>query len=201
MAKYKIKKGQHYNASKVRFFISLLLGLINGEVLRRTFMLRFGKNMERMIHLRKEDWYPKDALDKGPDGKPLTGWNKLVGFTGFMIHSYSARLCWQPDFENEGWFDIVLYVHNDEAPWLAKNIMKIKGDKVYKGGVTVLTEAYEGYVYDEDTKKSVIITSKKTPHFIRCEPYFGGQSVAPKEIVIRLWSVWWYKVLKYLGIV
>ncbi len=182
--KYTIKKGKHYNQSKVRFLLSIFFGLINGEVIRRTFLLRFGKLMARYAYFPKEAWYPRTAVDK-------TGWNKLFGFGGFNIHKYSARLVWQPNFDAPGWLIVNLYVYS-EGVWTVTEITQIRTHTITKMHVRKKEGVYEGLVWPFFAIKS----AKKTPSYIQCEPYFGGQSTAPNDISIHLFTPFIYKLFK-----
>jgi hypothetical protein len=182
--KYTIKKGKHYNQSKVRFLLSIFLGIINGEVLRRTFLLRIGRLMARFVYFPKEAWYPIEAVEK-------TGWNKLFGFGGFNIHKYSARLVWQPNFAAPGWIEICLYVYNNGS-WTATPITEVKTHPIMLMHVKREPCIYEGLVWPFRTIK----LADKTPSYIQCEPYFGGQSTAPHDITIRLYFPWYYKMFK-----
>jgi hypothetical protein len=191
MAKYHIPKGQHYNSSKIRFILSLLLGLINAEVVKRTFMLNFSNNISYYAFLPIKSWYPKSALDKDKDGNPLTGWNKLFGGSGFNIHKYSGRLVWQPDFAQYGWFIIALYVYN-KGEWTAKEIARIKADCFKKITVEKTDTGYRGIVSSFNQE----LPAEKNPLFLKAEPYFGGQSVAPKDIDVYLYSPFVYRLFK-----
>ena len=197
--KFRLKKGKHYNQSKVRFLISLLFGLVNGEVIRRTFLLHLGKTMTRMVYFSEECWYPKSALDwvLDSDGKRkyLTGWNKLFGFFGFLIHMFSGRLVWQPDFDRPGWIRIALYVYNDskeKQKWTALFIISVKVKTFNEMSVTADSGYYWGEIGDYFEK----IPSEKTPHFLKGEPYFGGQSECVQDMNIYIWYVWYYKLFK-----
>lgn len=191
MARYHIPKGHHYNSSKIRFIISLLLGLVNAETVKRSFMLNFGNSITYYTLLPIESWYPKSALDKDENGYALTGWNKLFGGSGFNIHKYSGRTCWQPDFARYGWFIIVLYVYNNGV-WSAKEIARIKADCFKKITVEKTDTGYRGIVSSFNQE----LPAEKNPLFLKAEPYFGGQSKAPKDINIYLYYPFIYRLFK-----
>lgn len=191
MAKYCIGKGKHYNVSKIRFILSLMLGLINAEVVRRTFLMRFSHTMTRYVYFSDKCWYKKSDLDKDKNGNPLTGWNKLFGFSGWLIHKFSARLVWQPDFDRWGWIIIALYVY-DNGDWTAREIARVQVNTIHKMSVTAEDGYYTGTV--EDT--TVSLDADKTPHFIKAEPFFGGQSGSPWKMCIYLFNPLTYKLFK-----
>ena len=169
----------------------LFVGPINAESLRRTFMFRFGNEMQRYAYIPKSDWYNKSDLDKDNEGRPLTGWNKLYGFAGFNHHEFSARLVWQPKWDQYGYFDIYLYVYN-EGEWIAKKILTVEGNKLFLCGLKAEDDCYLGYVNNLTNnihgEGCTCIWAEKTPHFIRLEPYFGGRSFASKTIILYLWN-------------
>ena len=201
MAKYTIKKGRHYNNSKVRFIISILLGLVNGEVVRRTFLMHLSKTMTRYVYFSKECWYTKDELDKDENGKPLTGWNKLFGFFGFLIHMFSGRLVWQPVWNTNGLIEVGLYVYN-KGSWSYDHIANVRCHTINKMGViankgVIRTQSYyEGFVYVDNQRMYDITLAEKVPHFLKAEPYFGGQSEAPNIMSIYLYNPLTYKLFK-----
>jgi len=201
MAKYKIKKGKHYNASKVRFLISLLFGLVNGEVIRRTFLLHLSRTMTRYVYFSKECWYTKDELDKDESGKPLTGWNKLFGFFGFLIHMFSGRLVWQPVWGTPGLIEVGLYVYS-KGDWIYEHIANVMVGTLNKMGIKASSgylesqNYYEGFVYVNGRREYDITLAEKTPHFLKAEPYFGGQSGAVRTMNIYLYNQLTYKLFK-----
>jgi hypothetical protein len=191
MAKYKLEKGKHYNQSKVRFIISLVLGLANGEAIRRWFLIHLSKQMVRWVYFPSNAWYPKSVLQKDKNGNYLTGWNKLFGFSGWLIHLFSGRLVWEPDFERPGYIKIALYVYNEGLRDVIL-ISSIKTSTLTEMSVQAIYDGYYGWV-DNDFR---FIEAEKTPHFIVAEPYFGGHSVAPWDITIYLYNPLTYKLFK-----
>ena len=184
--KYVIEKGKHYNNSKIRLLLSVALGLINGELIKRTFMLNFSKTMARYVRFDADDWYPRSSIKH-------TGWNKLYGFSGWNIHKYSGRLVWQPDFGQVGSIRIGLYVYGfGDGKWKFKHIATIGTEEEHITAISAKGTYYEGYV----GQFHETLGAEKTPHFIKAEPYFGGKSTAPKKITIHLWNKWFYELFK-----
>jgi len=133
------------------------------------------------------------ALQKDAQGNPLTGWNKLFGFSGFLIHLFSARLVWQPVFDRPGWIRIALYVYN-KGVWDAVEIAQVQVHTINKMSVRAATDGYYGWVNNNFR----FLEAEKTPHFIKAEPYFGGQSTSPEDIDIYLYNPLTYSLFKEL---
>ncbi len=188
--KYTIKKGRHYNSSRIRLLISLVLGIVNAEVVRRTFLLHFSKVMTRFVYFSPECWYSRDNIR-------YSGWNKLYGFFGFLIHKFSGRFVWQPDFDVPGRIIVALYVYNNTVKdgkqrWTALTVNSVQTGTIFKSSLRAEALHYWGEIGDEFQK----IYSEKTPHFLKAEPYFGGRDTAYHDMMIRMWGPWTYRVFK-----
>ncbi len=177
--RYLIKSGTHYNQKKWQVALAILLGApFHG------LYLNFKKSRAKYCKLRTQDWYPRSSVKN-------TGWNKLFGFSGWDIHKYSARIVWQPDFEQVGYFRLALYVYGKgDGVWKQSYIKTIKGDTDFFAKVVAKTTYYQGVIDLTYTT----LPSDKTPHWFNAEPFFGGKSPAPKDIVIYLWDIWFYKI-------
>jgi len=182
--RYKIKKSSHYNQKKWFQLLSLLLGApLHG------LYLNFGRSRVKYCRLRSEDWYPRSSVKH-------TGWNKLFGFSGWNIHKYSARIVWQPDFSCEGRFRLALYVYGKgDGKWKSSFLTIVEGDVDFLAKITAKKTYYQAII---DSSITTTLPANKTPHWFNAEPFFGGQSPAPKDIVIYLWDVWFYKLIQKL---
>lgn len=189
MAKYKIRKGNHYNSSKIRLLLSSALGVVTAEAMRRVFMLNLFDGIDRYVYFTKECWYFKSDLDRDENGNPLLGWNKLFGGSGFDIHKFSGRAVWQPDFDRYGWITIALYVY-DNSVWTAKPIKSVQVCTL----VPISVERTDiGYACNVDGMYQEAETAKN-PLYIVAEPYFGGRSVSPHDMDVYLYNTLTYKL-------
>jgi hypothetical protein len=194
MARYRIRKGRHYNSSKVRLVLSTILGVVTAEAVRRSFMLNLFDGIDRYAYFTKECWHFKSDLEKDEKGNPMTGWNKLFGGSGFDIHDFSARAVWQPDFEKYGWITIALYTYNNGV-WSALPVKSVPVCSFVRISVEKTDTGYSCHV--DDTYRSDI--TEKNPLFIVAEPYFGGRSTAPHDMDIYLYNPLTYSLFgKYI---
>jgi hypothetical protein len=167
---FKIEKGEHY--SKPNYF-----------------RLYFGKkefNWE--IKFSKSCYYDRYDVDK-------TGLNKLRGIT-FGTHQEgilgkykltkklvnSVLLAWQPTFKGDNLIRIYAYYDVDGTEYKdymcdmpVEEFFKVNF-KVEKDGVNIKVNDF--------TKKVPVKTWLKVGYHLK--PYFGGQSVAPKDMNIEI---------------
>jgi hypothetical protein len=108
-------------------------------------ILKFGRFI-MTVRLHKSMWYPGGG----------TGWNKLPGVSGILIHRNSFRIAWRPA-EEEGMFRLATYEYID-----GKRIIN-ELDKLYSAG-------------DGDS----FIIDKPMVYFVGF--YFGGQDKAPHNM-------------------
>jgi len=162
---YIIRKGRHYS----NFFLKKLI-FWEKPVVKKA--VKFGLGI----------WYPKTDVE-------FTGWNKLPGISGFGIHNKSARVVWQPDFNNYGKIRIATYVYgkNGEEKWFAEEMFTISISSTFTYTIVKNKNSWE-YFFDVDDSYSMYRQyAANTPKYnFKTHCYFGGKSKAPKRIDIRV---------------
>jgi hypothetical protein len=110
-------------------------------------------------------------------------WNKLFGLSNsWNAHQSSARLCWRR--LNEEQFQICLYTYDNGIKTISKE-MTLDYDTFY--GARIIISSNNFYLIFKDSsivlpRKSEILFPIKTI----LKPYFGGTSVAPHDIKIKI---------------
>jgi hypothetical protein len=157
--KYKIRKGNHF----ANFTINRLWPFSSNKI-------------KREIIFGKECWYPKEVVK-------YSGWNKLVGLTGFNIHGRSGRIVWRPDHDNEGYIKLAGYVYNgSHDKWHAVEFTEVKT------GIPFVAKIF----YKNGTwcfivnQKELCIPGKKPIFFLKAFPYFGGKDTAYWDMNITI---------------
>jgi len=110
-------------------------------------------------------------------------WNKLFGLSnGFNHHQSSARIAWRR--LNEEQYQICLYTYDDGVKTLSKEI-NLFYDTFY--GARIIISRNNFYLLFKDS--SIILprrSEKLFPIKTVLKPYFGGNTVAPKDIKIQI---------------
>ncbi len=110
-------------------------------------------------------------------------WNKLFGLSNsWHPHESSARICWRR--LNEEQYQICLYTYDDGVRITSKEI-DLYYDTFY--GARIIISRNNFYLLFKDM--SIIFPRKSEKLFpIRTvlKPYFGGTSVAPHDIKIKI---------------
>ena len=155
---YIIKKGKHYsNWFKFPFF-----------TFRRSIKFQFMIESSAHYTLNTEDDYD---------------WNKLFGLSnGWNPHQSSARICWRRFDEEQ--FEVCLYTYDDGVR-VTSSPIKLFYDSFY--GARIIISRNNFYLLFKDT--SIIFPRKSEKLFpikTVLKPYFGGTSVAPHDIKIKI---------------
>jgi hypothetical protein len=153
-----IKKGNHYsNWFNLPFFRF-------GRSIKFQFMIDSSANYT----LNNEDDYD---------------WNKLFGLSNnWNHHQSSARLCWRR--LNEEQYQICLYTYDNGIKTISKE-MTLDYNTFYGARIIVSTNNF--YLLFKDS--SIILPRKSESLFpikLVLKPYFGGTSVAPHDIKIKI---------------
>jgi hypothetical protein len=128
------------------------------------------------IKFCKSAWYYKCDVEH-------TGINKFQGLGfGLNHHKNSIRIGWQPDFENEGTFDIWVYWYDQSKEGYQKQwLRKLAIDEIIDIKVIINPESYSiACTGIEGT--AVPKTHCKSWGLILFD-YFGGKSKSPKDII------------------
>jgi len=155
---YTIKKGNHYsNWFKFPFF-----------TFRRSIKFQFMIESSAHYTLNNEDDFD---------------WNKLFGLSNsWNHHQSSARICWRR--LNEEKFQVCLYTYDDGVKIVSKEI-DLFYDTFY--GARIIISRNNFYLLFKD---SSIILPRRNERlaFLKLvlKPYFGGTSVAPHDIKIKI---------------
>lgn len=155
---YLIKKGKHYsNWFNFPLFIT-----------RRSIKFQFMIDSSAHYTLNNEDDYD---------------WNKLFGLSNsWNAHESSARLCWRR--LNEEQFQICLYTYDNGIKTISKE-MTLDYNTYY--GARIIVSSNNFYLLFKDS--SIILPRKSErlfPFKLILKPYFGGTSVAPHDIKIKI---------------
>jgi len=153
-----IKKGNHYsNWFNLPFFRF-------GRSIKFQFMIDSSANYT----LNNEDDYD---------------WNKLFGLSNnWNHHQSSARLCWRR--LNEEQYQICLYTYDNGIKTISKE-MTLDYNTFY--GTRIIVSTNNFYLLFKDS--SIILPRKSESLFpikLVLKPYFGGTSVAPHDIKIKI---------------
>lgn len=155
---YIIKKGKHYsNWFNFPFFTT-----------RRSIKFEFIIDSSSHYTLNNEDDYD---------------WNKLFGLSNsWNVHKSSARLSWRR--LNEEQYQICLYTYDNGIRVISKE-MNLDYNTFYGARIIVSTNNF--YLLFKDT--SIILPRRSErlfPFKLVLKPYFGGTSVAPHDIKIKI---------------
>jgi hypothetical protein len=155
---YIIKKGKHYsNWFNFPFFTT-----------RRSIKFQFMIDSSSHYTLNNEDDYD---------------WNKLFGLSNsWNAHESSARICWRR--YNEEQFQICLYAYDNGIRVISKEI-NLDYNTFY--GARIIVSSNNFYLLFKDS--SIILprrSFKLSPFKLVLKPYFGGTSVAPNDIKIKI---------------
>ena len=166
--KYVIKKGKHYS----KFNLARLFPFIRLP-------------LQQEIKFDKHCWYDIDSVE-------YTGYNKLTGVSGLNIHKNSARFVWQPDFHTYGIIKLYGYVYSDGGHWKDVYLCSVKTDTRFKVEIQYINNGWQFKVYVDGRNtievytKFMVGTKPKgiCKYLFKAFPYFGGKSVAPKDIIV-----------------
>jgi hypothetical protein len=155
---YIIKKGKHYsNWFNFPFFTT-----------RRSIKFQFMIDSSAHYTFNNEDDYD---------------WNKLFGLSNsWNVHQSSARLCWRR--LNEEQYQICLYTYDNGIKTISKETT-LDYDTFY--GARIIISSNNFYLIFKDS--SIILPRKSEsllPIKLVLKPYFGGTSVAPHDIKIKI---------------
>jgi len=157
--KFTIKKGKHYscfNLDKLQPFASKRKGKVNFSL---------------------PCWYPRSSVE-------YTGLNKLTGLAQFLgIHENSGRLVWHPDFENPGIIEIYGYVYSDGERTEKKIDNAVCGAE-YEYSV-IYSNTMQSWIFEFNGQK-LLMGGKRPKLPVKCFPYFGGKSVSPNTMTVKL---------------
>jgi len=156
--KYTIKKGKNF----ANFTLNRLQPFI------------FGRKLEGSVRFSKECWHTRGSIQ-------YTGWNKLIGISGLLIHRNSARLVWMPDFSTPGKIMIATYVYAN-----GKRIINPITSVHVECETGFRIEASEGLWTFSIKEKMNIIYATIPPIRLKAYPYFGGKSTAPHTMHITI---------------
>jgi hypothetical protein len=153
-----IKKGNHYsNWFNFPFF-----------TLRRSIKFQFMIDSSSHYTFNNEDDYD---------------WNKLFGLSNsWNVHQSSARLCWRR--LNEEQYQICLYTYDNGIRVISKE-MTLDYNTYY--GARIIISRNNFYLLFKDM--SLILPRRSEELFpikLVLKPYFGGTSVAPHDIKIKI---------------
>jgi len=153
-----IKKGNHYsNWFNFPFF-----------TLRRSIKFQFMIDSSAHYTLNNEDDYD---------------WNKLFGLSNsWNVHQSSARLCWRR--LNKEQYQICLYTYDNGIKTISKE-MTLDYDTYYGARIIISTNNF--YLLFKDS--SIILPRKSESLFpikMILKPFFGGTSVAPHDMKIKI---------------
>lgn len=161
MKKYTILKNWHY---------SLVL-------FERMFSWYFGKKEFKIdFKLSKECWYPQTDNN--------SHYNKLAGvcFGVFGIHKNSVRLCWMPNFSQQGKILLFGYVYDSNTKnFQSRYFCEVDVETKY----TCILSLYED-MYEFDMDPIAILEMENNLDDGKFQkktfPYFGGKAKAPHNI-------------------
>lgn len=155
---YIIKKGNHYsNWFKFPFF-------------------RFGRSIKFQFMINSSAHYTFNNEDD-------YDWNKLFGLSNsWNVHQSSARLCWRR--LNEEQYQICLYTYDNGIRVISKE-MTLEYNTYYGARIIISTNNF--YLLFKDSSIILARRSEKLfPIKTILKPYFGGTSVAPHDIKIKI---------------
>lgn len=155
---YIIKKGNHYsNWFNFPFF-------------------KFGRSIKFQFKIDSSSHYTLNNEDD-------YDWNKLFGLSNSWNHqTSSARICWRR--LNEEQYQICLYTYDNGVKVISKE-MNLDYDVYYGARLIISTNNF--YLLFKDS--SIILprrSEKLFPFKLVLKPYFGGTSVAPHDINIKI---------------
>ena len=103
------------------------------------------------------------------------------------IHNKSARLAWQPDWNERGVIRLYAYVYPGSSHWRAKYITSVKVGEWFEFKLNNVNDAWLFWVGSEnELGETVVIDGIKPRFLVKAFPYFGGKSVSPKTIKIEV---------------
>lgn len=156
---YIIKKGNHYS----NWFNFPLF-----TIFKRSIKFQFMIDSSSHYTLNNEDDYD---------------WNKLFGLSNsWNHHQSSARICWRR--LNEEQYQICLYTYDNGVRNISRE-MTLDYDTYYGARIIISTNNF--YLLFKDS--SLILprrSNKLFPFKMVLKPYFGGTSVAPHDIKIKI---------------
>jgi hypothetical protein len=155
---YIIKKGNHYsNWFKFPFF-------------------RFGRSIKFQFMIDSSSHYTLNTEDD-------YDWNKLFGLSnGLNSHQSSARIAWRR--LNEEQYEICLYTYDNGIKVISKE-MTLDYNTFYGARIIISTNNF--YLLFKDISLILPRRSEKLfPIKTILKPYFGGTSVAPHDIKIKI---------------
>ena len=155
---YIIKKGKHYsNWFNFPFF-------------------KFGRSIKFQFMIDSSSRYTFNTEDD-------YDWNKLFGLSNSWNHQQSsARIGWRR--LNEEQYQICLYTYDNGIKIVSKE-MNLDYDTYYGARLIISTNNF--YLLFKDS--SIILprrSEKLFPFKLVLKPYFGGTSVAPNDIKIKI---------------
>ena len=164
-----IKKGNHYsNWFNFPFF-----------TLRRSIKFQFMIDSSSHYTFNNHYVIATTTLQNEDD----YDWNKLFGLSNsWNPHHSSARLCWRR--LNEEQFQVCLYVYDDGIRTISKE-MTLDYNTYYGARIIVSTNNF--YLLFKDS--SIILPRKSESLFpikMILKPFFGGTSVAPHDMKIKI---------------
>ncbi len=167
MKQYLIKKGAHY--CSVGLFERI--GAIGWKI--KKYSIRF------VLH-NACWWAPK----RNDDDLDL---NKLSGVSyGLNDHSNSVRLVWRPDFDNSGKIMIYGYTYDklSTGQHTSLYITTVQTGQTCDGLIEVIGNQYSITVNGVNVKMDN--THPDPSMCFRLYPYFGGNNVAPQDMLIDI---------------
>ena len=151
------------------------------------FKPRFNINrLDFKFILSKQCWYEYENADSN-DLNKIYGIS--YGLTG--IHKNSIRLGWIPDFSNKNKIKLYYYGYENNSTHISKYLLTVDTEKEYDIDMFLHGKIGEPIKLCIELNDNIILYDEvckiKTNWlaFI-CKPYFGGNNVSPKTMVIEI---------------
>ena len=170
MKQYLIKKGDHYCSM---------------SILEKIGAIGFNaKKYSAKFMMHKECWWATPRNSDDYDQNKLTG----IGY-GLNHHNNSVRLTWVPDFAINGLIKISGYTYDEKsttAKYTIKYITSVQVGQIYTA--TIETKGSQ-YAISVNGVSILMDNLHPDPNLsFRLYPYFGGNNVAPQNMIIELES-------------
>ena len=160
--KFKIKQTRHYT---------------NKGLYKLLHFLQRNNYQKYSVVFSDNAWYPSNNVGK-------SGWNKIFGFGCIFHHSNSARLVWQPDFDNKGMLKIAAYVY-DNGEWTDYEFSKVPINTARSMAIWATADSYKFKCGNDQYE-----VEHPNPVYIKkLWPYFGGWDRAYRDIYITLYPI------------
>ena len=160
--KYSIKQSAHYS---------------NRWLYKATHYFQNREFSAYSVTFSENCWYPEDYV-------AYSGWNKIFGFGDIFHHWNSARLVWQPDFDQKDILRIAAYTY-ERGEWVAIEFSSVPVGVARSMAIWATPTSYRF----KCGKDQYEVEHSHPSYTKKLWPYFGGKDRAYKDIQIKLYPI------------